>query len=152
MPSSSSCPIWGTAAAIAPPMGDYSDVDSPRAGGRYWISGSARAIIDNNCDQRCKARLTTFLVDQRKGGNEMPKVYDRHLEWARDGEILPVWTRAERLLRFIAGRIDHLGHDYTLPSWSKDDDGLEALAHSESIGPSELAYLESYLVSQGLAP
>lgn len=31
----------------------------------------------------------------------------------------------------------------------KQDDGLEALAHSESIDPSELAYLESYLVSRG---
>lgn len=147
MPSSSCCPIWGTPAKMAPTMGDYSVVDSPRAGGRYLLSRSATRI-DNTCDYRCKARLTTFLVDQRKGGNEMPKVYAQHLKWARDGENLPVWTRAERLLGFIAGRIEHLGRDHTLPSESAEDDGLQALVHSESIDSSELAYLESYLVSQ----
>ena len=147
MPSSSFCPIWGTPAAFDPAMGDYSIVDSPRAGGKYWISGTGCWLIEN-CDDRCKARLTTFLVDQRNGGNEMPKVYERHVEWAKDGETLPVWTRAERLLGFIAGRIDHLGQDHTLPSVSTENDGLEALAHSESINPSELAYLEAYLVSR----
>ena len=146
MPSQSGCPIWGTV-AWGQTAGDYSIVDSPRAGGKYWISGTAEWVV-KTCDDRCKARLTTFLVDQRNGGNEMPKVYERHVEWAKEGETLPVWTRAERLLGFIAGRIDHLGQDHTLPSASTENDGLEALAHSESIDPSELAYLEAYLVSR----
>ena len=148
MPGQDGCPIWGTAAAFDPAMGDYSIVDSPRAGGKYWISGTVAGWLIETCDDRWKARLTTFLVDQRNGGNEMPRVDDKRLQWAKDGEDLPVWTRAERLLGFIAGRIDHLGHDYTLPSQSTQDDGLEALAHSESIDPSELAYLEAYLVSR----
>lgn len=148
IPGHGGCPIWGTKAEVNTPMGDDSTVDSRRAGGRYWIDGTAKWVIAN-CDHRCKARLTTSLVDQRNGGNETPRVYDQHVEWAKNGENLPVWTRADRLLGFIAGRIDHVGRAYMLPSESTEDDQLEALAHSESIEASELDYLESYLASRG---
>lgn len=112
------CPIWGTPAEIDHTKGDCSIVDSPRAGGKYWISGTAEEEV-KSCNHRCKARLTTFLVDQRNGGNECPRVDSRRVKWAEDGEDLTVWVRAERLLGFIADQLDHVGEEYTLPSQAK---------------------------------
>jgi hypothetical protein len=39
--SAQPCAIWKTQAQVLESAGDFSVFDSPRAGGKYWISGSA---------------------------------------------------------------------------------------------------------------
>ena len=50
------CPIWKTP-AIEQRTGDGETVDSPRAGGRYSITGRAVVILQSR-DESLKSRLT----------------------------------------------------------------------------------------------
>ena len=62
------CLIWETVAQIADPDGrDGTIVNSTRAGGCYFISGTAVAMIQGR-DKHVKARLTTWLIEQRRLG------------------------------------------------------------------------------------
>ncbi|MDR3470594.1 MAG: hypothetical protein P4M09_02715 [Devosia sp.] len=70
------CMIWGT-----PTIGtdvraiDAATCNSPRAGGPYEIDDRAAALIDQvGCDPRWKARLTTWLVNQRRAGVTRPRI------------------------------------------------------------------------------
>ena len=49
-----------------------------------------------------KARLTTWLVDQRMQGVELPEITDAVVKHAIVKRTLGVHERADRLLRFIA--------------------------------------------------
>ncbi len=65
------CAIWGTPAKELPSDGDYSIFDSPRAGGKYKISSSARVVVGNLTNQQ-KALLTTWNVNQLRKGVRLP--------------------------------------------------------------------------------
>ena len=58
--SSAECPIWKTPAALWESAGDYKTFDSPRAGGKYWISGSCLGRLVSSTDH-AKLLLTTWL-------------------------------------------------------------------------------------------
>lgn len=49
--SATSCPIWKTPAIFHETSGDFSDIDSPRAGGRFEITGTAREIVSEWSDE-----------------------------------------------------------------------------------------------------
>ena len=59
------CAIWGTPATETPTDRDGRAIDSPRTGGKYFIAGTADAIL-HSCDDRVKVRLTNWLVEQRR--------------------------------------------------------------------------------------
>ena len=66
MNEKSECPIWGTPASVKSLDIEFLKIiDSPRAGGRYSISEQAITLLPQ-IDDRVKARLTTWLVDQRR--------------------------------------------------------------------------------------
>ena len=70
---SQKCLIWGTPAEVGQ-LGDRDAywVESPRAGGRYDITGQAAALIKNGfLDEVSKARLTTMLIDRGYGREDM---------------------------------------------------------------------------------
>jgi hypothetical protein len=68
------CIIWGTDAKdMASRDGDYFDLDSPRAGGRYRVTGSAQRGVMELSEER-KTLLTTWLVKQRRAGVQVPVV------------------------------------------------------------------------------
>ena len=61
MKENARCPIWGTPATECRTRGgDRRAIDSPRAGGRYFISGSAETIVGSR-EVSLKARLTTMV-------------------------------------------------------------------------------------------
>ena len=63
------CPIWWTPAKENYGDGDGRKIISARAGGPYFISGSAVAVLENyNNDNPIKVRLTDWLVEQRRLG------------------------------------------------------------------------------------
>ena len=66
------CYIWDTLATMPRDSdGDSFYFNSPRAGGRYKITGTAASMLDS-LDVRDKALLTTWLCDQRRGGHRVP--------------------------------------------------------------------------------
>jgi hypothetical protein len=68
------CPIWGEPALLLDILGEGgAKVHSPRTGGAYRISGSAIVTIKRKSPAE-KARITTWIVDQRMSGEDSPLV------------------------------------------------------------------------------
>jgi hypothetical protein len=83
-------------------------VDSPRAGGRYFISGTASAIL-KNWDEHQKTVLTSWLVEQRRLGVSCPEVLSTTLEEIAKRRPMSVHDRADSLLRYLDATSDLLG-------------------------------------------
>ena len=92
------CAIWGTpAVGDGNTGGDGTLVDSPRAGGRYLVSGSAVPMLAR-LDDRLKARLTTWLVAQRRLGNTCREITTATIKEAEERPDLRVADRTDRVL------------------------------------------------------
>ena len=86
------CPIWGkgySAEVSTVPGTMNSSVKSDRAGGAYEIGGpvAVNRLLEGK-DEAWKARLTTWLIDQREQGVRAPKI---------KGEIVDLIDRQPRL-------------------------------------------------------
>lgn len=102
------CPIWLTPATFLPTQRDGRDVDSPRAGGRYLISGTASAML-TSWDVRKKIQLTAWLVEQRRLGISCPEISSTILDEVTKGRVMSVHERADALLRYLGARSELLG-------------------------------------------
>jgi len=143
------CPIWGTLTNVLPTTRDGQVVDSPRAGGRYFISRTAQATLKHR-DESLRARLTTWLIDQRRLGVECPEVMSNILDDVEQRRSLSVQERADRLLQYLHSQQKHIGDPIRIeitnaaeklygPGYTEF--GGQLLAHSESVKPGEGAYL-----------
>ena len=94
------CPIWGTRAAVQQDA-DSLTVDSPRADGRYRVTGSAISSLRNS-DNELKARLTWWLVKQRRQGESVPEITTYTIDNARSLPLPSVVERRDSLLEYIA--------------------------------------------------
>lgn len=154
------CLIWATPAIENYKHGRYGHLlDSPRACGNYFIAGTAIPALEN-CDIRTKARLTSWLIEQRRLGNSCPDITTATIDEAKLRRDMPISKRADSILQFIDSRTSHLGatvnfrfyvnmYDNTEPDdFDKVYFGL--LSISESISHDELTFLMSYLDRQGL--
>ena len=156
------CLIWGTKTSrehsVLP--GGW-EVDSPRAGGRYGIWRRAALQLEK-FSERFKARLTSWLVEQRRLGNKCPEITVEVLERIEGGKDLRVHERADRLLQYIERETLQIGasfdfRDYTglypnsdLDLELPDLNYMEMLTVSESVGWREIEYLLEHLESKGL--
>lgn len=97
------CPIWGTEAEVimAPGGTDAFDVDSPRAGGRYRITGTAKATLGELSPEE-RLKLTSWLVEQHMLGIERPEISTQTLKEACKRARLPMMERIHRLIRLLA--------------------------------------------------
>ena len=142
------CQIWlgyeGVGSSDAS-TGEIHVEDSPRAGGRYTITREAKwRIQDGSLDDFQKARLTTLLIDQRQIGVRWPKVTATLIDDAKRAPTLPVFERADRLLRFIAEQVPTIGtRTQVVP------DIPAAYAWSESTNWQEVEFCLDYLKEQG---
>ena len=143
-----SCPIWGEEAEhLKLTTKDSQAFNSPRTGGEYIITRNAKSHFNRiyKDDHRFKARLTTWLVNQRALGNECPKITDITLKELRDRTNLPVHERADRLLNAMSECSLYLGFEL----WTGEQDlGCKFLAYSECINYTELSLLIDYLSGQ----
>ena len=155
------CPIWGTWAEVK--SADYQfkfDVDSPRAGGAYHIDVTAKKAL-NHADKALKARLTTWLLDQRKFGIDRPVVNQEAIATAEQAQPLLVHVRADRLLELCAKRTQKIGAPIRIgnlssaatiyPAGAPSVDDREAYlyyAHTESTDHSEIKFLTNYLIEK----
>ena len=106
------CLIWGAEyeASLSPGSStELHHVDSARAGGKYTVS---QVVLEDEVQKLLpeeKARLTTWLIDQRLRGVESPEVNRAVVESARQGPPLHVQERADRLLQFLATQSERVG-------------------------------------------
>lgn len=106
MSNENECPIWKTPAEInrdpgACNGGGASTVDSARAGGRYWIADIALSIHPGLTNQE-KAKLTTWLVEQRRLSVECPEVTSAIIDEVKRRRPLAIHVRADQLLRYLS--------------------------------------------------
>ena len=144
------CRIWGEeyeAVGYVSQDPSYAEVrESARAGGGYITPGSVRQAL-LSLDEREKARFTTWLVDQRLQGNSRPTVTEEIIEYAANRSSLPIYERADRLLRFMSEQTTLAGEPIDLGNYSLKSEvpansiSLGAMAWSESTSPSEISYL-----------
>ena len=148
MANGHSCLIWGYGyeAKVANPCRQGSDSlflvrDSARAGGGYVLTDEARYKLSEGWfDASEKARLTTWLIDQRIMGVRYPLVTEGILDEIRRRPPLPVHERANRLLRFIFSKANKVASTVDI-RW----DTWQAYAWSESTDWDEVFYLLDYL-------
>ena len=154
--TNTTCRIWGTPASEPPSFGGGHFMDSPRAGGKYFVSGTTVKMLES-CDDLVKARLTSWLVEQRSLGIDRPKIYGRSISEARQRRDLQVPERADGILRYLETRTNILGdqvsyhvfiglYDKSLPTPTEEEkEYLSLLAHSECIGKRDLLFFLDYL-------
>ena len=155
------CPIWGTSAFEEPKDRDGHVMDSPRAGGKYFITDTAAEVLKNHNDQ-VRARLTSWLVEQRRLRSPCPKIHTRTILETRQRKDLRIPERADGILRYLATRSDHLGDEVKfstfidpydkslMPPTEQEKECSCLLAHSESINKKDLSFLLDYLDQHGL--
>lgn len=154
------CPIWGIDCTVY-----YYDrgrnihriENSFRAGGNYEVFANDCFIIREDMNDSERARLTSFLVEQRMHGTEAPLITKDEIQLAKESNSLPVHERAERLLRFLTDQSSRIGEVLEIfsPGMMRGEvsDELKvthsALAWSESTTDGELEFLTDYLAAQG---
>ena len=128
-------------------------MNSPRAGGYYFISDRAVVILTSR-DDNLKSRLTTWLVGQRRLGNDCPRILGHNIDEADQQRSLLIHERANNLLRYIQKQLPDIGTDFyfethissiTDPSSGASRIFWEMLAWCESRKIDELQYLLDYL-------
>ena len=92
-----------------------------------------------------RARLTTWLVDQRMQGVKLPEITAEVAEYAKAKPPLQIHERANRLLRFIAEQTRAVGKIYATRG-----PHLSAYAWSESTDEEEIHYFIDYLLKANL--
>lgn len=129
-------------------------IDSPRVGGKYVYHDELRLSGGplDELDEFGKARLTTWLVNKRKEGEERPKITFAAIEAAQRGRTMPMKQRLLCILEFL----ENNGGSITIntgPSHPLLEDRVTAyyqlLAHSES-RERDLSELLDHLEGKGL--
>ncbi|PCJ68313.1 MAG: hypothetical protein COA62_14130 [Rhodobiaceae bacterium] len=134
------CPIWSTAAQVSDPDGsDGTRVSSDRAGGRYFLTGTTAELL-KGVDRLSKAKLTTWLILQRRQGVEEPIVDSDVLESLSERSQLSVVERRDRLLLRLCETSIGIGEGINF-SASNGEKNTDFLAHTESLEVHELTYL-----------
>lgn len=162
MPPEIPCPIWGEGFK-AEVQGCSIDVrtgrtvitidsliSSPRAGGAYRLDEYAGYVSQRlqSLSTDAKARLTTWLVDQRRHGTREPVItweLAHSFGMSSDRDSLSVSKRAERLLVYLAHETKTAGDSLEVHFRFG-----EALAWSESTELHEIYFLLRYLRNRGL--
>ncbi|MGK2742312.1 hypothetical protein ACSHT0_15615 [Tepidicaulis sp. LMO-SS28] len=135
------CPIWGTPARREIPSFDGYFVESKRCGGHYQISRSA-AIVIGSKDDALKARLTTWIIDQRQLGEVAPTVLSSTIEEIENKQPLEISERATRLLEMMKLETPTVGERIQFSLRAPEQ---KMLAWSESTLNEEVKYLLDYL-------
>lgn len=141
--SDPTCPIWGAdyRAHVRHDTSRVSHVTSERTGGIYQITREAELRVPDLTSAQ-KARLTTWIVDQRLLGVTDPLITSAIVSSIIDTRPRTVYRRAEGLLKYVSSVTPRVGDRVSIVL--RDDPS--ALAWSESTDLNELTYLLDYLV------
>ena len=150
MNNENTCFIWGTPAIETHGVpGRFAAIcNSPRAGGRYWIGDRSIHFLKDPrvdwIDERLKARLTTWLIEQREAGKECPKVRDFILNEMQTRPPSTMKQRARNLLTYISNSLTDVADNFFFDH--RDRQTWEMLAWSESTNHVQLANVIRFLV------
>lgn len=143
------CPIWRTPVKQIiryPDPGNYLAVQGfPRTDGDYEITAEASSYV-GSLDESQKVKVTTRIIEERRKTGETPLVTSQLIADATRGDPLPVYVRAERLLRYLVNKQKRIGYEFSIPCITGD---MEALAWSESTEESDIAFFVNYLTTKG---
>jgi len=143
------CPIWGMNVEEVARDGSTLTVDSPRAGGKYKISGTAGSMAGRLLP-RDKAIVTSWLVEQRRSGIETPEIKPDSLEDLRRRRPLQFSERAARVLRYCESQISKIGEAVSCVLDDSDPRADELMAVTECQDGEELSALIILLSEAGL--
>ncbi|CAN5272158.1 hypothetical protein BH10PSE9_BH10PSE9_00570 [soil metagenome] len=147
------CAVWGTPAAIsAVPGGDWIDINSTRAGGRYRITGSAVHMVNALGDLE-KAKLTTWLVNERRLGTGAPEITTQTIHQIAEMPRLRVSERLDRALLLLQAELPEIGQCFEFVGASTPEklERLDRLcAWTESTGTSQVVWLLQQLATLNL--
>ncbi|SPH24379.1 hypothetical protein DEA8626_03430 [Defluviimonas aquaemixtae] len=136
------CPLWGTRLLDVEYLADSKIVNSPRAGGEYWISGTSETSVHSWPDE-AKVALTDWLVEQRRLGVSVPKIDSSTLkEIKTKTRAKSVSERADNLLRYLRRKSGKVGEYVRLDTEHTIRD--EFLAWTGSADASEVQFLSEY--------
>ncbi len=142
------CQIWGEgneAEGYREPTSRVFHVEnSPRAAGGYVLSETAKNTKIDNLSSEQKARLTTWLVDQRKQGDQQPTITEQVIDYAIRKPPMSAYDRAVRLLGLLVESAGSIGSEVWL-----SEDAHAAFAYSESTSWAEINFLAGFLEDMG---
>ena len=137
----SRCPIWGTEAKVWNDGSDSDCVDSARAGGTYRVSRTAKTKLEN-FSPADKAKLTTWIIDQRRSGDENPLVKDTVIQVVMARRQMRPSEQKRRFFLFflsrefrisdqffydVGSRGEYLANNQVLAAWTGCHDDNEIL-------------------------
>ena len=146
------CPIWQTPANSRYFNDGMLLVDSPHAGGEYLIhSHIARCLPEEFRDDRVKALLTSWIIEQRLLGVKYPRITETEIREVPKRQPLSVFERADRLLRYFQRRTQYPGNLFVYSKHMEENSEslMQIMAWSESIRGEEIDFFVDYLCSQG---
>ena len=162
-------PIWGTPVIKMLPTEELwiKEYNSSRCGGWYSIHNRTADKIRGEWSDREKARLTSWLIEQRRSGIECPRITKDVIQLVKQRNNMSVSDRADAILKFIDSRVHKLGKDviyasrdpiqeieeltdeerisFFMSDASRRANYYELIAFSESIDYDELNFLLDYL-------
>ena len=103
------CPIWNTEASVLEEYRgrDGVGVDSPRAGGRYFISGSAASML-RGAEDEIRVKVTHEIVGHNILSST-PEIMTTTINGLADVRGARPQDRANRLLNYLVRETKHLG-------------------------------------------
>jgi nucleoside 2-deoxyribosyltransferase len=129
--TSAPCAIWKTPAELLEKAGDFEVFDSPRAGGKYWISGTAIAQVMPLTDH-AKRLLTSWLCEQRRAGVDVPKIQSDVLGLVKARQPRSVSERLTLALWLLGRRVRRLG-EFLIIGNETDQITPHFMAETESV-------------------
>jgi hypothetical protein len=145
------CYIWDTPASMPKDSdGDSVYFDSPRAGGRYKITGAA-AAMRGNLDLKQKSLMTTWLCNQRHGGIEYPAITADIISSVKIFRPLTTADRIERALLYFNQNV-RVGEviEFSTNDTRGETHELKLMAATESLNEDELIAFLKMIEQMGL--
>lgn len=157
------CPIWGTPATplVGYLVRDGMAVHSERAGGKYSISFTASRIL-NSVDDLQRVALTHEICNHN-ALRSIFSVSETALKALPSKPNFPAHDRADRLLRYLISRSEHLGKSIDFPGEVYGNTNSDTviigthpgkayfplLAWSDSVKIEEIDFLLDMLIEDG---
>ena len=128
-------------------------IDSPRAGGRYTVSGTRFVMVGKLSDDQ-RVLVTSWLVIQRSMGETVPLISDNlDIDSIRRPSVM---QRSDNLLKYINSQLSGISDVFEYPRWIPEPHQsmwkryAEMLAWSASTELADLYYLLEFLKNQDL--
>src|SRR5712675_157642 len=143
------CLIWDTPARVHDVGGgDFARIDSPRAGGKYKVTGSVIEKV-RSLPTDVKKGLTSWLLDQRRAGIAIPEVCSYTLDELESRPLMSFVERMQAALLYVGSRITKIGDYVEVADEAPSEEAYELAAVAECEDIDELYELLRLMTSTG---